>query len=379
MSSGNLPSMPKAGHGDGSLRQRGSSWEARVMLEGRTYSKTLRAKDRTTARKLMRSWIVELEKTLPDPAADHATVGDLLTIWLHDRRRKGAKSLPQMESRVGRLQQQPIAKVRATRLTRADVAELGEDLRQGEAGAKPLSPASSNRFLETVRSALNHAQKMDPPIPVRIPHFEMQAEDNVRQGFLRIEDYQRVLESIAEPWLRLLFSIGFHVGARAGAILATRWDQVDWDTLVIRPPASQSANKIVGMWPIYGDLERLLRVAHFQHEAETPDVPWIIHRDGRQLHNHDDYRFPWAHAAQLAGLPDLHIHDLRRTAARNMLAAGVPETEVCKVIGWKGPEMLRRYAIQDELAAARAGRRTAEYLTAEKTYLGKDLGKPPSA
>jgi integrase len=41
-------------------------------------------------------------------------------------------------------------------------------------------------------------------------------------------------------------------------------------------------------------------------------------------------------------------HDFRRTAARNLIRASVPQHVVMKLCGWKTDAMFRRYAIVDE-------------------------------
>ena len=41
----------------------------------------------------------------------------------------------------------------------------------------------------------------------------------------------------------------------------------------------------------------------------------------------------------------LIVHDLRRSAAKALRAAGVPESVIMAAGGWKTPAMFRRYAI----------------------------------
>jgi hypothetical protein len=62
-----------------------------------------------------------------------------------------------------------------------------------------------------------------------------------------------------------------------------------------------------------------------------------------------------------AGVPELLLHDLRRTAARNMIRAAVPEKQVLLIVGWKTRAMLDRYNIVDERDMQVAGEKLARY------------------
>jgi integrase len=58
-----------------------------------------------------------------------------------------------------------------------------------------------------------------------------------------------------------------------------------------------------------------------------------------------DFRKAWSKITTAAGLPGLFVHDLRRSGARQLRRAGVPESVVMAIGGWKTAETFRRYAI----------------------------------
>ena len=62
----------------------------------------------------------------------------------------------------------------------------------------------------------------------------------------------------------------------------------------------------------------------------------------------------------------LLFHDLRRTAARHQLRAGVCEAEIKKIGGWKITAMFHRYAIIDRRMMTDAIRRLERYREEQK-------------
>ena len=75
-----------------------------------------------------------------------------------------------------------------------------------------------------------------------------------------------------------------------------------------------------------------------------------------------DYRDGWGRAVKLAGLEGLKFHDLRRSAVRNMLDAGMDESKVMRIVGHKTRAMIDRYRIVSVKDVAQAGDRIGRYL-----------------
>ncbi len=74
------------------------------------------------------------------------------------------------------------------------------------------------------------------------------------------------------------------------------------------------------------ELKALLEAQRDEHDrlkAEGRIVPWLFHRDGKQIRSLDS---AWRTACRRAGCPGRLLHDLRRTVVRDLVRAGVSQT-----------------------------------------------------
>jgi len=72
---------------------------------------------------------------------------------------------------------------------------------------------------------------------------------------------------------------------------------------------------------------------------------FVCHHKGEPI---GDFRKAWATACKAENVDHRLFHDLRRTAARNLIDAGVQQAVAMKITGHKTDSMFRRYAIVNE-------------------------------
>ena len=83
-----------------------------------------------------------------------------------------------------------------------------------------------------------------------------------------------------------------------------------------------------------------------------PDSPLVFHRDGIPVRR---WRTAWRTACQATGVPTRFLHDCRRTAARNLIRASVPERVAMLLTGHKTRAIFDRHNIINEQELLEAG------------------------
>jgi integrase len=126
-------------------------------------------------------------------------------------------------------------------------------------------------------------------------------------------------------YLRDFTRFAYLTGWRKGEIISLKWTDVDRDAgaIRLRPEAAKTGRGRTVM--LEGDLAELIdrrwQARLFEKDGDVRVTALVFHRDSEPV---GDFRKTGATACGAAGVPDKLFHDLRRTAARNMVRAGVP-------------------------------------------------------
>jgi integrase len=269
--------------------------------------------------------------------SEKATIEDLCNLAIADAEMRKLRDVPHLRWRYGAHIKPILGNLRASRFGPSQIREYIKRRR-----AEDASNSTINRELAIVRRGFRLGSHEEPPLVLRQPAFPMLEEDNVRQGFIERPHYETLLAELPEN-LRALFVCAYHVGARKNELRRIKWEQVDFAAQVIWLSAGQTKGKKARVLPIYGDMERWLRT---QQETVPKGNPFVFH--GSRGYPIDNHMLGWGEACERAGFPGLLIHDLRRSAVRNMARAGVPREIRMKITGHRTESMDRRYNITVE-------------------------------
>lgn len=211
--------------------------------------------------------------------------------------------------------------------------------------AEGFFPATVNRRIAMLKRAFHLAHRHGI-IRFPLPEFPFYTEDNARSGFLDVATAEKLwtyLPVELADFCKFLYVSGM----RKGQAARLTWEMVVGDELHI--PAKLCKCREPQVLPLTGALGRI--VAH-RREARTGEAGENIFRfRGLMI---DDFRWHWKRAVKFIGKPHLLVHDLRRSAIRNLRLKGIPH-EVCKQItGHKTDSVFWRYRIvtDDEVRKA---------------------------
>ena len=190
----------------------------------------------------------------------------------------------------------------------------------------------------------------------RMPLFPQRLEENPpREGFFEHDEYLKVRAHAPASYQDVL-DFAYYSGWRRNEILHLTWDEVDLGGGVIRLPPRRSKTKTGRVLPISAPLRAVLAR---RARVRGPEDRRVFRRDGVPVRV---WRTALRDACRQAQVPHRLLHDCRRTAARNLIRAGVPERIAMLLTGHKTRAVFDRYNIINEQELLTAGQRLAAYL-----------------
>ncbi len=270
--------------------------------------------------------------------------------------------------------------MRASRVTTTEITNYQATRREQKA-----APATINREVGALRHMFKLAARSGRI--EKTPHFPMLKENNVRTAFVEQANFDKLCGLADELWLRTFLELGYSYAWRRGELLNLRVRNVNLLTRKIRLDVGSTKNKKGREVIMTGKVQELLRACCAGKKPEDH----VLTRKGNRPVRHVNrawnalcvraglggfvckgcgaaleasvkrtktggWRVRCARCAKCgakcssrrARYVGLIRHDLRRSGAKAMRLAGVPESLVMLTGGWETASMFRRYAIESE-------------------------------
>ena len=202
-----------------------------------------------------------------------------------------------------------------------------------------------------------------------MPTVALLTERNARQGFFERGEFETVCAQLP-TYLRDFARFAYLSGWRKSEVISLTWADVDREARIVRLRPDASKNGEGRTLALEGELWDLMERRRVAREYQTPAgsalSPRVFHLRGASV---GDFRKAWATACDKAKVPGRLFHDLRRTAVRNMVRAGVPQTVAMKISGHRTAAVFRRYDITTEGDIRDAMRRTQAHIARQAPTL----------
>lgn len=207
-----------------------------------------------------------------------------------------------------------------------------------------FSTATVNRSLACLRRMLRIAHE-DGKIQ-SVPIIRLQKEPPARKGFLTPEKFEELLGTLPTH-LRPLILFLYWCGVRLGEARAIEWSQIDLTARLVRLEEDQTKNESARIVPL---------------PAVLVDILSRVEKKTGRVFDDSNLRLEWARACSAIGLGKMEdqeseegnswkkysgliVHDLRRSAVRNLVNAGIPERVAMGISGHKTRSIFDRYHI----------------------------------
>lgn len=215
--------------------------------------------------------------------------------WKEDARRLRKNIIPAWGTR------------RLDAVNRADVAALHS--RIGE-----KSPVEANRTMELIRRLFAVALDwgMLPPGHENPAKGLKKFPEQPRERVLTEEELKRLGAALAQEqdvYAKGAITLTLLCGTRIGETLKAEWREIDLQQRLWKIPASHAKNRKVHTLPLSQGAVDLLE-----------SLPRSLDND--RVFPIKTVRYAWERLRKAAGIPDVRIHDLRRSAASMMASSG---------------------------------------------------------
>jgi len=207
---------------------------------------------------------------------------------------------------------------------------------------------------------------------IKPPVIKFLKESTPRQGFIEPWEFQEILKHLP-LYLKPLITFLYKTGWRKSEALNLTWDMVDLGRKCVMLPPELAKNEKPRLFPFDVDEELEELFARLWNERKAfrkENVPYVFLNKNR-TDRIKDFRHAWQVACEKAGVGKKLIHDMRRSAVRNLVESGVSEKVAMELTGHLTRTVFENYHI-----VAIADLREAVKKVSSHTKKLREQGKP---
>ena len=332
----------KRGQGSVYLPSNSRNWWIKFSVSGRVIQKSAETESRREALDTLKAEILK-HANGDAVASGRVTVDDLYSVLLADYRING-KTVPWAERTWNIHLKQFFGGMQAKNVGTDTLSRYIESRRKENA-----ANGSINRELSLLQRAFMLGYESQPRKIARPLRFHRLAESKPRQGFIEQKQYDALALNCSDLFMRTMLALAYSFGFRKAELLTLKVSDVNLlsGTLQLRDSKNGEPRKV----SLTGDAKNLLTACCAGKSAEDAV---FTRGKGKAV---ADFRGTWDKVTLAAGVPGLLFHDLRRSAVRNMVRGGIPETVCMRISGHKTRNVFDRYNITSERDLADAARK----------------------
>jgi len=344
----------------GCIYRRGTMYWIKYYRNGKPFAESSRSDKKVVAERLLKKREGDIASgKMPGIVYDRVKFDDLAEDFLLDYRNNQKKSLDRAKLSLDHLNER-FKGLKVPTITTTCIQEYIE--KRIEEGALN---ATINRELSALKRILNLGARQTPPKVERVPYIPMLKEKNIRRGFFEHGDFIAVRNALPE-YLKGFATFAYKTGWRKSEIINLRWEQVDLHNGIVRIEAGDTKNDDARTVYLDTELRKIFTRQRGIMKEKQKILPYVFPNmlcTGKIK----DFRKGWMSACEKAKIGTRLFHDLRRTAVRNMVRAGVPERVVMMISGHKTRSVFDRYNIVSDSDLQLAIKKQEVYLNSQKT------------